>query len=641
MPEPMHVTMQSAERELRATLFSLASAIKSMTGADGVALGIDGDVNDGRPLRIGSCNDSAVRARVFGLLEESLRENAPVRSFNGSKLSEMRQQFVEDDDLLFAMSDSVPDMPVIAGGRGAPFMFHMMVLFSDRICLSEKEEHACDMGCDLFRSLISQWKERCLAEVDRETTFQELLRYRRRAELDGLTLVENAASFRAICEHRIANCSGELALVLIDLDHFKSINDIYGHQFGDTYLKAIGRSLGGLRALDAIVGRIGGDEFAVLMEASKITDSYLQVILHQINAKVQRDLTKLKKPGLGRMSMGVSVYERHGETFDELFQRADAALYATKAAGRNGVVIFDEQLHGQYDRRSLGLRFERALERGEIIPYFQPIINLQTGLCHGVEALVRWLDPELGLLTPASFSGIMSDHSQAEKLTRTMAQQALAILSKARGVGRMSKAVLTLNVTHFDLMRPEFVFDIQEWLTCSGVDWESLKIEVTEQTMLGDIEGQVFRTLAEIRTRGARVALDDFGTGYGGLEHLKAWPVDVIKVDRNFISAMENSVRGRAVVSGLCTIAHDLGLGVIAEGIETREVRDMLMEMHCGFGQGYLYSKPVAADEICEVWDRINAEAQPDVYACTATARTTKEEEAIIATRKSAAASRR
>ncbi|WP_136442433.1 putative bifunctional diguanylate cyclase/phosphodiesterase [Pacificoceanicola onchidii] len=615
MQELGSVGISAAERELRATLVNVADAIRGMSEADGVALAVSGDLNDGVPLRVASCTTAETRVFLLDALEKASQVSPGARMFNGSKLAELPSLLARDEEILVTLHDCFSDLPAVCGMRGSALNFHLTVLFRGFDHLSETRRVACEQGFALLSAMMSQWRERCMAEAERETTFQEVLRYRRRAELDGLTLVENAASFKSIAEKRVARCQGELALVLIDLDDFKSINDIYGHQFGDTYLKAIGRSLGGLSALDAVVGRIGGDEFALLMEAARITDSYLQIILHQISAKVQRDLTNLKKPGLGKMSMGVSVFGRHGTTFEDLFQRADAALYAIKADGRNGVAIFDEAEHGQYDRYSLGQRFDQALERNEIVPFFQPIISFKTGKCTGFEMLARWNDKEQGLLAPASFSGIFSDHVHAEKLTRIVALRGMAMLAEAREQGRMAHATLNLNVTHFDLMRPEFVFDLQEWLGNFDMDWGCLKIEVTEQTMLGDMEGQVFRTLSEIRTRGAQVALDDFGTGYGGLQHLSSWPVDVIKIDRSFVSAMENTERGRAVVNGLCRIALDLGLDVVAEGVETAETQNILMDMGCGFGQGYLFGKPVPAADTLAVWDRINAQSAPQAQA--------------------------
>ncbi|WP_159453256.1 putative bifunctional diguanylate cyclase/phosphodiesterase [Aquimixticola soesokkakensis] len=579
--------------ELHATLNELTRAGIRLTQADGVALVLDSDSWGEHPLKLAHCGDERARPELFAFYDDYLRDETLHRTFNGARLAGGLKLRTLRQDTYVSISDSR-----VGAGRGSSaelnrVTYQLIFLFRRSLQPTAAQTAACEHSASLLAGIMSQWVMRQQAEYERETALTEVMRFRRRAELDGLTLVENAASFRTICESRITVTTGQIALVLIDLDHFKSINDIYGHQFGDDYLRAIGRSLGGLRALDAVVGRIGGDEFAMMFEAPQITESYLKVILHQVNAMVQRDLTKLKKPGLGRMSMGVSLLRKHGNTFDELFRRADAALYAIKAIGRNGVAIFDENEHAQYDRRSLGLRFERALELNEISPYYQPIVDLETRRCIGFEALARWNDPVQGVLPPASFQAILSDHSQVEKLTRTMAHQALGVLAAEKQAGWLIEQYVSLNVTHFDLLRPEFVFDLQEVLSQHGLTWDDLTIEVTEQTMLGDIEGQVFRTLAEIRMRGARVALDDFGTGYGGLMHLKTWPIDIIKIDRSFISALADTVRDKAIVQGLIQMADHLGLEVIAEGIETEEDRTLLLDMGCRFGQGYLFSPAV------------------------------------------------
>lgn len=424
-------------------------------------------------------------------------------------------------------------------------------------------------------------------------------RLQRLSETDALTQIDNRASFENKAQAALEHQPDEAAFVLIDIDHFKMINDIYGHQFGDTYLKTVARSLRGAFPEGSIVGRIGGDEFGVFTPLPAAGRAYLDGLLARCRSNIQRAIALLSKPDLGHVTIGASIYPEHATGYSALYELADTALYAAKNAGRGINAVYHPHLHVRYNSAELTKQFHRATLNGDIHPKFQPIVDLQTGDCAGFEVLARWRDASGREMIPSQFASIFRDHALAEKMTLTILRQAAA--DHAATLRRPGQDMrLNLNVTFFDLMNPEFAFEVQSIIAETGFDWNLLTIEVTEQIMLGEQNGQIFRTLGELRTRGAMIALDDFGTGYGGLRHLTGWPVDTLKIDKFFVDAIETGDRGRAVLDAVVELSRSLGLSLVAEGIETAGQAARLKEMGCQFGQGYLFDEPLSGAELAD-----------------------------------------
>ncbi|WP_375174733.1 putative bifunctional diguanylate cyclase/phosphodiesterase [Pseudooceanicola sp.] len=422
-------------------------------------------------------------------------------------------------------------------------------------------------------------------------------RLQRIAEIDPLTQLENSASFEDKVRRHLEDTPSEMAFVVLDIDHFKLINDLYGHQFGDIYLKTIARSLRTAFPEGSIIGRLGGDEFGVLTPVPAASRPYLEGLLTRCRSSIQRATALQGKPDLGKVSIGASQFPDHGTDYAVLYEHADAALYAAKASGRSVSAVFEPHHHARYNGTEFGNRFHAAVERGDIRPYFQPQVDVTDGKCLGFEILARWRRKSGHLLEPGDFAAIFRDHALAEKMTRTVMHSAFRIYARTIAPTGLPLR-LALNVTFFDLMNPEFAFEVQQAVADTGFDWSLLTIEVTEQTMLGEPNGQVFRSLNELRRRGARVALDDFGTGYGGLRHLAAWPIDAIKIDKYFVDGLTSGPRDRAVFEALTGMCHRLGYSVVAEGIETSQQIAALRKHGCRFAQGYYFDRPLAEDEL-------------------------------------------
>lgn len=241
-------------------------------------------------------------------------------------------------------------------------------------------------------------------------------------------------------------------------------------------------------------------------------------------------------------------------------------------------------------------RFAAALRNGELEAHFQPIIALATGQRHGFEVLARWRDPERGLLHPGSFSSVFTTPGLAAELTHAIVSQSFSRFQRRRDVMGARREYLGINLGTPDLVRLDFIDEMHGLIDAAGLSWNDIAFEITETTILGTRDGPVFRNLSEIRARGATVALDDFGTGFGGLLHLRNWPIDTIKIDRRFVTGLELSAKNRAIPHALITMARDLGLGVVAEGIETRASFEILRAMGCEYGQGYFFNRPAPID---------------------------------------------
>lgn len=384
---------------------------------------------------------------------------------------------------------------------------------------------------------------------------QQINRLERLNRTDPLTGLQNKTAFETGYQARIGAAQDPLALIILDVDHFKSVNDLYGHQFGDSYLRTLSLALGFALPENAEIGRIGGDEFAILLDIPKRGTGYLDAVMKRCRAAILRATATLGKPDLGKVSMGAAIFPDHARDGTTLYELADSALYISKSDGRGAQTVFDPARHQAFNPRAIGRRFRQAAHDGLIRPYYQPIYDLRTGACQGLEMLARWGDADFGLMTPEQFPGIFLDHENAELLTRVLTARALADLSELRQ-RNPARPTLSINVTSFDLINPEFVFDLQALLSDTpGIDWDSIVIEVTETIMMGAPNGQIFRSLEELR-------------------------------------------RGGAIVEALLGLAGRSGLTVVAEGVETEAQLQRLQAMGCRLVQGYLLSAPAPVDRL-------------------------------------------
>jgi diguanylate cyclase len=382
-----------------------------------------------------------------------------------------------------------------------------------------------------------------------------------------------------------------LAVLLIDLDHFKDVNDSRGHDAGDALLRAVSRRLVAAVPPGTLVARQGGDEFALVALVDDIGAARCLAagVVGALGAPVEIDGNAC---ALGA-SIGVALYPEHGHDRDELFRCADVAMYAAKAAGRGRHAEFTVALdRAANERVRLVADLRRALERDEFIVHYQPRLRASDGRIVSAEALVRWQHPGRGLVFPDAFIAQAEASGLIEGIGVRVLGAACAQLAAWRRAGLALERV-SVNVSPQQLVSGRLVGQVRAALAESGAPPEALELEVTESLLVGDV-ASASAQLAELRGLGVTIALDDFGTGYSSISLLHALPIDVMKIDRSFVHRLGKDASAIAVVRAIASLARSLGLHLVAEGVETEAQAEALRTLRCDELQGYLYSKPVA-----------------------------------------------
>jgi diguanylate cyclase (GGDEF)-like protein/PAS domain S-box-containing protein len=427
-------------------------------------------------------------------------------------------------------------------------------------------------------------------DISERKAFEEQLA--RQAFYDSLTSLANRALFLDRVKHSLARASrhaGVVTVFFLDLDDFKTVNDSLGHAAGDLLLVRVAERLGhSLRASDT-AARFGGDEFGVLVEDGDIQPGELaERILATLREPFVLEGTEIQ---IGA-TIGIATSDRGDSTPIELLRDADAAMYSAKADDKGGWRVFEPKMHESV-RRRLELRgaVERGIERGEFILHYQPIVDLDTGRTRGVEALVRWNDPERGLVSPAEFIPLAEETGLIVPLGRWVLAEACRAAIRLEHVGGIVP-YMSVNLSPRQLQQPELVDDVRAVLLETGLEPELLILEVTETAMMRDTDLMIAR-LHSLRELGVRIAIDDFGTGYSSLNYLRHLPVDIVKIDMSFVSGIVADPVQRAVVATIIDLGHVLGLQLIAEGVETDDQRSELGELGCDRGQGYLWARPL------------------------------------------------
>jgi diguanylate cyclase (GGDEF)-like protein/PAS domain S-box-containing protein len=451
-------------------------------------------------------------------------------------------------------------------------------------------------------------------DVSERRAFEEQLTHQ--AFHDPVTGLANRALFVERVRHALARGRREgsgMAVVFLDLDDFKTINDSLGHAAGDEVLVEVGKRLAtSVRASDT-AARFGGDEFALLLEdiesvqeAADTAERLIETLAAPLRAG-HRELTV-------RCSIGISVVEgEHSAVADELIRDADAAMYIAKRDGKGGYRMFEPEMHeGVLARLELRADLQRAIATEQLELYYQPIVRLSDGRVSGVEALLRWHHPERGIVLPAQFIPIAEDSGLIVPIGRWVLREGCRHARRMRDeLGSDAGVTMSINLSIKQLQHSDIVADVRDALTDAGVEPEILTLEITETVLMADTELAV-RRLLELKELGVRLALDDFGTGYSSLSYLSRFPVDILKMDRSFLSEGATP-EASGLATAVLALGATLSLEVVAEGIELSEQWQTLRSLGCKLGQGFLFARPMDADtSLAFLTEHVGPVAQPD-----------------------------
>ncbi|WP_051618449.1 putative bifunctional diguanylate cyclase/phosphodiesterase [Hyphomonas johnsonii] len=432
-----------------------------------------------------------------------------------------------------------------------------------------------------YRQMRREYAKR----VDAEQTMADL------ALKDSLTGLANRRAFHQRLDALVSAGTG-CALMMIDLDRFKPVNDLYGHDAGDELLRQLSSRIGEAAGGFDCLARLGGDEFGILLSETDEIDV--------LNHKAAAILEMIDRPvNIGAAnctvgaSIGIAVAQAGMEvSSDQLVKRADLALYEAKDSGRGKYRYFRSQMAEPLAKRSrLEVDFRNALLRGEIEPYYQPLINLSTGNIEGYEILARWQHPELGMILPDVFVQIAEDTGTIGEMTLRLLRQACLDSDEWP-----HSHYLALNISPVQLRNRDLRADLCDVLKETGFEAHRLEIEVTENALIYDLETARL-ILWDLKIAGMTIALDDFGTGYSSLHHLRKLPIDKLKIDQSFIRTMSHSAKSRKIVNAVIALGSSMGLATTAEGVETEESALWLSQAGCTSAQGYYFGRPLPSSE--------------------------------------------
>jgi diguanylate cyclase len=434
------------------------------------------------------------------------------------------------------------------------------------------------------------------------STTRSLRRYAARQEHaalhDGLTGLPNRAAFRARASAALeaAERNGTPgAIVLVDLNRFKEVNDTLGHHAGDELLQVVSARLTEAVRSDDTVARLGGDEFGLILPG--LAPAGVLARLDRVRNDLSQEIALDGTPLTIEASFGVVWYPQHGTSVEELLQRADAAMYRGKRGTADVVVYTADSMAHHTQWLMIQNELRHALEREELVLHYQPKVSLATGQICGLEALVRWQHPQRGLVPPSEFLPAAEHSGLIEPLTAWVLRQALTDQAAWSAAGQPWR--VSVNVSARNLEAAFFPALVTRMLAELGTPADRLVLEVTETAMASDVVTAV-RTVEELAAHGIDVAVDDFGIGYTSLSQLRTLPVAEVKIDRTFVTDLDRDPQSQAVVRSVIELAHGLGCSVTAEGVETPDVRAWLSAEGCDCAQGYLFSRPVPWPELLD-----------------------------------------
>jgi diguanylate cyclase len=490
-----------------------------------------------------------------------------------------------------ALRDQRLDIPVIVTGCAAMFLM-VLVRLADLVRENEATVRELRGTEGVLRASLSE-RDALAAQLEHLAFY------------DSLTDLANRALFNDRVRHALARArrdGGGPAVLFVDLDDFKVVNDNLGHGAGDRLLREVAARLRSCLREHDTVGRLGGDEFAILAEDTDLATA--RQLAERVIATLAAPIPLVGGQVTIRASVGIAVDER--QTLDEaqLLRNADIAMYAAKSRGKGTYQVFKgSMLRTVRDRRDVTAALEGAIERRELVVHYQPIVDLHTGRVAGAEALVRWPRPDRGLVPPAEFIPLAEETGLVVEIDRFVLRQACRQMAGWTGAGPL---LLHVNLSANHLLRGDLAADVAAALRDSGLAPECLALEITESVLMHDLELGIVR-LNELKRLGVHLAIDDFGTGYSSLAYLRQMPIDAVKIDKSFVDGVAGGPEESAVARAIIALATTLHLDTVAEGVEHPEQATALAELGCHLAQGYHFSRPVPAADMA----RLAAGQQP------------------------------
>ena len=437
-----------------------------------------------------------------------------------------------------------------------------------------------------------------LKEAERQITHQ--------AFHDSLTNLPNRTLFREHLNMAIKRGrrreNYNFAILYLDIDRFKLVNDSFGHSVGDNLLTAFAERIqGSLRDIDTLA-RLGGDEFVILLEDIE-EGNYARMVAERLQHELKRPFLVNGKEVYAPASFGVVDNTKDYDLPEDIIRDADSAMYHAKEKGRAQYKVFDKKLHEKalhLLQRETDLR--KAIRRKEFQTHYQPIVALKTRSVVGFEALIRWNHPQLGLIYPGSFISIAEETGLIIPITGLVIEQAWSDLKIwQERIRHMQKLTMNVNISSRHFLQPDLLRDVKDILDKIDLSPDQLKLEITETALMEDVEDTI-QLVQRIKDYGLHIVIDDLGTGYSSLSYLQRLPIDTLKVDRSFVSRINDVPDGnRNIVEAIISLAHRLDMLVVAEGVENLEQYTLLLNMKCQFGQGYLFAEPLTKPEVDEL----------------------------------------
>jgi diguanylate cyclase (GGDEF)-like protein/PAS domain S-box-containing protein len=507
-------------------------------------------------------------------------------------------QLMGNNELSYAQLIDPADLEYVAGGvqqavdTGKPFQLTYRI--NDAFGMQKWVRERGQAVYDENRKLIAL--EGFITDV---TEYKHAeARLERLATYDDLTGLPNRTFLNGYLQEVLADPKRNepLAVMFIDLDEFKQVNDTMGHTPGDMLLRQVALRLQQVMRPDDVVARLGGDEFVVTASCLNGTNS-AQIIAQKILSALRVPFIIEGQEVFVSASIGISMAPQDGRTTESLFKSADMAMYRAKKAGRNGFRFFEMEMGEVAKARSaLDNALPHALERNEFELQYQPRIDLNTMRVTGMEALIRWNHPELGRVPPLQFIPIAEDSGIIGTIGKWVLEEACAQTKRLNDQLNYPLRI-SVNLSAKQLKLPDLTEQVQAVLRKTALPPQLLELELTETALIEDMELSAI-TLKELKCLGVMLAIDDFGTGYSGLAYLQRFPFDVLKLDRTFLMENTDNKNRFKFIKAVLDLAHSLELAVVAEGIETQEILDVLLELSCDEGQGYLFAKPLSLDKL-------------------------------------------